>query len=47
MGGDPLYQNGSYIAPAKLRGKKYNEFVKRRDKKEDRKVYKKTMLKQG
>jgi ribosome biogenesis protein BRX1 len=34
MGGLPLWQNAEYIAPAKLRGKKYDIFKKKREGKE-------------
>ena len=33
MGGEALWQNEKYIAPAKLRGKRYDQFVKKRNEK--------------
>lgn len=47
MGGEPLWQNPNYISPSKLRSKKYDTFVKRRDQKEERKVYKNLVTKKG
>jgi ribosome biogenesis protein BRX1 len=44
LSGEALWQNGEYIAPTKLRGKKYDSFQKKRDEKEFAKVYKKTIL---
>ena len=31
MGGEALWQNSSYITPGKLRSKKFDQFIKRRD----------------
>ena len=31
MGGSALWQNSKYIAPSKLRGKKYATFAKKRE----------------
>jgi len=31
MGGEALWQNEKYITPGKLRSKKYDAFVRRRD----------------
>jgi len=39
MGGEALWQNSEYIAPSKVRSKKYDAFVKRREGKEKRKEY--------
>ena len=47
MGGEALWQNAAYIAPAKLRGKKYDSFVKKRLDKESRKAEKHDVLKKG
>lgn len=47
MGGEALWQNEKYIAPAKLRGKKYDQFVKKRNFKEKQKEYKKEVMKNG
>lgn len=47
MGGDALWQNEDYISPGKIRSKKFNTFLKKREKKEDRKKYKNTLFKQG
>lgn len=47
MSGDCLWQNEKYITPGKLRSRKYDQFVKRRDQKEERKVYKDKTIKKG
>ena len=47
IGGEALWQNEKYIAPAKLRGKRYDSFVKKRDHKEKQKEYKKDVMKNG
>jgi len=47
MGGEALWQNASYIAPAKLRSKKYDAFQKKREQKEFRKEYKQTVIEEG
>ena len=47
MGGEALWQNSQYITPGKLRSKKYDHFVKRRDQKSERKEYRDNTLKKG
>lgn len=47
MSGDCLWQNETYITPGKLRSRKYDQFVKRRDQKEERKQYKDKTIKKG
>jgi len=47
MGGDALWQNPLYISPSKIRSKKFDAFLKRRDKKEVRKGYKEKVLRKG
>ena len=39
MGGEALWQNPNFITPSKLRSKKYEQFIKRRVQKEERKQY--------
>lgn len=47
MGGDALWQNSTYITPGKLRSRKFDQFLKRREQKEDRKTYKDKTIKKG
>lgn len=47
MSGEALWQNSEYITPSKLRSRKYEQFVKRRDAKEGRKEYRKKIEKGG
>ena len=47
MGGEALWQNSGYVTPGKLRSKKYDQFVKRRDQKTSRKSYKEENLRSG
>jgi len=47
MGGDALWQNPLYISPSKIRSKKFDAFLKRREKKEVRKGYKEKVLRKG
>jgi len=47
MSGEALWQNSAYVTPGKLRSKKYDQFVRRRDEKEARKGYKEENLRQG
>jgi ribosome biogenesis protein BRX1 len=47
MGGEALWQNSQYITPSKLRSRKFEQFVKRREAKEGRKVYKDKVTKGG
>lgn len=47
MGGEALWQNPKYITPSKLRSRKFEQFVKRRDQKEDRKKFKSIATKGG
>ena len=47
IGGQALWQNPLYIAPAKIRGKKMDSFMKKRDYKEKRKEYKKEVIAEG
>lgn len=47
MGGEALWQNPTYITPSKFRSKKFEQFVKRRNQKEDRKQYRKEVTKGG
>ena len=47
LGGDALWQSGTYITPSKLRSKKYESFQKKRDEKEAAKAYKQDILEQG
>ena len=47
LGGKALWQNGSYIAPTKLRSKKFETFQKKRDRKEKAKAYKARVLEEG
>ena len=47
MGGETLWQNGNYITPGKLRSKKFDRFVKKREHKTDRKDYRDKVLKKG
>jgi hypothetical protein len=47
MGGEALWQNATYITPGKLRSKKYDQFVRRRDQKVERKDYKEKTLRKG
>jgi len=44
MGGEALWQNTEYISPTKLRGKKYDQFLKKRVAKEKRKDYYKGLM---
>jgi len=44
MSGEALWQNSAYVTPGKLRSKKYDQFVRRRDEKEARKGYKEENL---
>ena len=39
MGGEALWQNSEYISPTKLRGKRYEQFLKKRVSKDKRKNY--------
>jgi len=41
MGGEALWQNPEFIAPTKLRSKKFIEFSRKRDDKQERKKEKK------
>ena len=47
MGGEALWQNAQYIAPSKMRSKKYDTFQKKRQIKEQRKEYKENLLEEG
>lgn len=47
LGGEALWQNAEYIAPSKLRSKKYDAFQKKRETKELLKEYKETVLREG
>lgn len=47
LGGEALWQNGDYIAPTKLRSKKFESFIKKRDEKEEAKQYKDKVLAEG
>jgi ribosome biogenesis protein BRX1 len=47
MSGDALWQSSTYITPAKLRSRKYDSFVKRREQKEVRKTYKEKTIRKG
>ena len=47
MGGEALWQNSIYITPSKLRSRKFEQFVKRRDQKETRKKFKDVATKGG
>lgn len=47
MGGEALWQNAAYITPGKLRSRKFDQFVRRRDQKVDRKDYKEKTLRKG
>lgn len=47
LGGQALWQNGSYIAPTKLRSKKFESFIKKRDAKDQAKQYKEKVLEEG
>ena len=47
LGGEALWQNDKYITPGKLRSKKYDAFVRRRDQKGERKEYRDNTLKKG
>ena len=47
IGGAALWQNANYIAPAKIRGKKYEAFQKKRNYKEKRKEYKQKVIAEG
>ena len=47
MGGEALWQNPNYIAPSKIRSKKYATFAKKRDLKEKQKLYKNRILEEG
>lgn len=47
MGGAALWQNAGYVTPGKLRSRKYDQFVKRRDQKTERKDYKEKVLRKG
>ena len=47
MGGEALWQNPAYIAPAKQRSKKYASFAKKRDEKEIAKEYRVDTLAEG
>ena len=44
MGGESLWQNKAYFTPAKIRSKKYNNFMKKREQKEQRKEQKKEIM---
>jgi hypothetical protein len=37
LGGEALWQNKSYITPNKLRGKGFNDYIRKRDEKAERK----------
>jgi hypothetical protein len=47
MQGEALWQNPIYITPSKLRSKRYDQFVRRRDQKTERKQYKEKVFKKG
>ena len=47
MGGEALWQNPAYIAPAKVRSKKYATFAKKREEKVVAKAYNEEILKEG
>ena len=47
LGGPALWQNHEYIAPTKLRSKRYEEFSKKRDKKLAQKDYYEQIRKDG
>lgn len=47
MSGEALWQNESYITPGKVRSKKYDQFLKRREQKTERKEYKDRVIKRG
>lgn len=47
LGGSALWQNKAFIAPSKARGKKMEDYLKKRDTKAIRKRDHKKMLKEG
>jgi len=47
MGGEALWQNSAYIAPAKIRSKKYASFARKRDEKMIAKEYHEEVIKEG
>jgi ribosome biogenesis protein BRX1 len=47
LSGDALWQNEEYISPSKLRGKKYSDFLKKRQEKSLRKSRKEHLSKVG
>ena len=47
LGGKALWQNKSFIAPSKVRGKAFNEYVKKRDKKAMNKSEKNKLEREG
>lgn len=47
IGGEALWQNSEYIAPAKIRSKRMDTFLKKREGKEKAKKYKDKILKEG
>ena len=47
MGGEALWQNDKYVAPARLRSKKYESFQKKRHDKLLAKKYKEAIINEG
>lgn len=47
LGGRALWQNKAFIAPNKERGKAFNEYLRKRDKKAIRKSEKNKLIREG